>query len=277
MRNVVLILCLILMCILGWFYCQSYNECCVGSGSDEAAAAGTAEESAAPSSAEEGMSDHLMFKWSDNEPVFRDDWDQYKSSLIAGLGDQENLEITGLFRSEETNNTDFENLGLARAAKIKAMLVPPMAHDRVVIKSRLVDDDADRNALTSSVEFREFTVTETIDESIPNRTIVRFAFNSTNKLDDAEMEDYLDKLAIRVIASGERVRLTGHTDNIGSDQSNMVLGQRRADIIKNYLINKGVPAANVITNSRGESAPVASNETEAGRAQNRRAELEIIK
>ena len=73
------------------------------------------------------------------------------------------------------------------------------------------------------------------------------------------------------------MRLTGHTDNIGSDASNKVLGQRRADIIKNYLIQKGVDASKIQTSSQGESAPVATNDTENGRAQNRRVELQIIK
>ena len=277
MRNAILILCLILMCILGWFYCQTANECCdVG---DAATGAATTENTAdaPPTAAEVGMEDYLMFNWSDGEPVLRDDWDKYKADLIANLPAGQNMEITGLYRSDETNNTSFDNLGLARANKVKSLLSPPIASDRITLQSKLVNDGADKNKLFTSVDFRNFRKTASIDQSIPDKTVIRFPFNSTNKLSDAEVETYLKQVAVRVNQSGEQIRLTGHTDDIGSASSNVTLGQRRADIIKNYLVNQGVAASKIITNSRGETAPVATNDTEAGRAQNRRTELEIIK
>jgi outer membrane protein OmpA-like peptidoglycan-associated protein len=75
---------------------------------------------------------------------------------------------------------------------------------------------------------------------------------------------------------GTDVLIVGHTDNVGSDQYNLALSQRRADAARNYLISLGVPAARVRTEGRGESEPVASNETEAGRQQNRRVEVAIF-
>ena len=87
----------------------------------------------------------------------------------------------------------------------------------------------------------------------------------------------MNDVATRVIASKEQIVLTGHTDNVGSDESNLALGQSRADIVKNYLIQKGVAADKISSTSKGESSPIADNTTEDGRTKNRRTELQIIK
>jgi outer membrane protein OmpA-like peptidoglycan-associated protein len=224
-----------------------------------------------------GMSDAHMFSWSDAEPVLRDDWDQFKNSLLGNLREEETLEITGLYSLEETNNTSFENLGLARANEIKALLSPPLPEDRLVLQAKTTNEKLDPSQLFAGVDFRNFRRSTAIDESIPDRTVIRFPFNSSEGLIDAEIEAYLDKVAQRVTTSGERVRLTGHTDNIGSTSANIKMGKQRAEIIKNYLLRKGVPNEKIITLSQGEDTPVATNETEAGRAQNRRTELQIIK
>ena len=91
------------------------------------------------------------------------------------------------------------------------------------------------------------------------------------------MEAYLDDVAERVKKTGERIRLTGHTDNVDSESFNQGLGLRRENIVKQYLIGKGVNASKIITETKGETQPVATNDTEEGRAQNRRTELQIIK
>ena len=69
------------------------------------------------------------------------------------------------------------------------------------------------------------------------------------------------------------VRIVGHTDNTGSDAINYPLSQRRADSTKNYLVAKGVNATRITTEGKGSMQPVASNATEAGRAENRRVEV----
>lgn len=72
------------------------------------------------------------------------------------------------------------------------------------------------------------------------------------------------------------VRITGHTDNTGSDQYNYDLSNRRAVSVADILIDAGVGSGRLISTGAGESRPVASNETDAGRAQNRRVEIVII-
>ncbi|WP_239805250.1 OmpA family protein [Croceicoccus hydrothermalis] len=68
----------------------------------------------------------------------------------------------------------------------------------------------------------------------------------------------------------------GYTDSTGSDSYNLQLSKQRAEAVANYLIQQGVPAARIASQGFGETNFVASNDTEAGRAQNRRVELKII-
>ncbi len=71
------------------------------------------------------------------------------------------------------------------------------------------------------------------------------------------------------------VMIEGHTDNVGGDDYNQGLSQRRADSVRSYLVRQGVDAARVTTMGAGEGTPVAGNESEAGRQQNRRVEVII--
>jgi len=71
------------------------------------------------------------------------------------------------------------------------------------------------------------------------------------------------------------VRVEGHTDSTGSESYNMDLSRRRADSVKNIVIQQGVSSSRIETVAFGESAPVASNDTEYGRAKNRRVEIKI--
>src|SRR6476620_7123740 len=69
--------------------------------------------------------------------------------------------------------------------------------------------------------------------------------------------------------------IVGHTDSQGDDASNQALSQRRANAASAYLQAQGVPSSRIATSGRGEMEPVASNDTEAGRQQNRRVEVAI--
>ncbi len=74
-----------------------------------------------------------------------------------------------------------------------------------------------------------------------------------------------------------KIRITGHTDNVGKPAYNMELSQNRARAVANYLLNEGIAMNRVSYKGIGASEPVADNGTEEGRAQNRRTELVIVK
>lgn len=73
-----------------------------------------------------------------------------------------------------------------------------------------------------------------------------------------------------------KLELQGHTDNIGKDKENQILSENRAKEVYNYLINNGISASRLTYKGFGPSRPVASNETEAGRAKNRRTVFVIL-
>jgi peptidoglycan-associated lipoprotein len=72
-----------------------------------------------------------------------------------------------------------------------------------------------------------------------------------------------------------RIRISGHADERGSDEYNLVLGNKRALAAKQYLVGKGIDASRIEVTSFGEERPVDSSGTEAAFAQNRRAEFEV--
>jgi outer membrane protein OmpA-like peptidoglycan-associated protein len=72
------------------------------------------------------------------------------------------------------------------------------------------------------------------------------------------------------------LNVTGHTDSIGSDAYNQKLSERRAKSVVGHLIDNGIAGERLVAEGVGESQPVATNETEAGRQQNRRVQVKII-
>jgi OmpA-OmpF porin, OOP family len=73
-----------------------------------------------------------------------------------------------------------------------------------------------------------------------------------------------------------RVQLSGHTDNSGSADANRSLSLDRANAVKAMLVNQGIPAERISTEGFGQDRPVASNDTEEGKARNRRTELTVL-
>ena len=93
----------------------------------------------------------------------------------------------------------------------------------------------------------------------------------------SEFRPVLDDLASTLNEYNQtRIEVTGHTDSVGSDQANMTLSQRRADAVAGYLGSRGVASSRMVVTGMGESRPVASNDTESGRAQNRRVEITLV-
>ena len=74
---------------------------------------------------------------------------------------------------------------------------------------------------------------------------------------------------------GVEVHITGHTDAVGSDESNQRLSENRAKAVRKALIMSGIDGSRITCEGRGENEPVDTNETEEGRAKNRRVEIEV--
>jgi len=92
----------------------------------------------------------------------------------------------------------------------------------------------------------------------------------------AESKKNLDNLASSLNSFGDsKLMLIGHTDAQGTDTYNLDLSRRRASAVARYLESRGVNSARVQIAGRGETEPIAANDTEPGRQENRRVEVAI--
>jgi outer membrane protein OmpA-like peptidoglycan-associated protein len=274
MRNPLSIIILLLWFLLGLAYCNASKDCC--SGDLENNSAIDSSQTATGALANQGLDDsNTNNTTSSNTVLSADSLSNLRGNIISKLNPNQLLEITGYYSPDEVNNTSFENLGLARASEIRK-LYPELPDDRVRLSSKMIDGyKYDPNNPYANCDYNYRVNTDKIKE-IDQKTLIYFPQNSVDKLNDAEVEAYLDDVVKALSGNDKKVKLTGHTDRLGGSNSNLVLGQGRADIIKKYLVSKGLPSNRIISTSEGESNPIDNNDTKEGRANNRRTELEII-
>jgi outer membrane protein OmpA-like peptidoglycan-associated protein len=110
----------------------------------------------------------------------------------------------------------------------------------------------------------------------------------TKAVDNLEFENNSDKilassypaLDVLVMLLTEKtdwsLNLAGHTDNVGNDDFNMDLSKRRAESTKAYFVSKGIDGARITTEYFGETKPIDTNDTPAGRKKNRRVEMKLV-
>ena len=117
-------------------------------------------------------------------------------------------------------------------------------------------------------------------KGIDNKKVV-FNADAFFDFDKAILKPEGKKLLDQVAAQAGTINLetiiaVGYTDAIGSVAYNVKLSQRRAAAVKAYLVTKGIDANRVYTEGKGKANPLADNKTAAGRAKNRRVEIEIV-
>ena len=114
------------------------------------------------------------------------------------------------------------------------------------------------------------------DEDVQNIQSLRIRFSKKNVAFDAAMTADLDRV-VRYLNRNSRanIKIIGHTCNIGQPDDNQRLSLERAEAVRGYIIDHGVDAARVSAIGRGESEPIASNSSDAGRIRNRRVEFRI--
>jgi outer membrane protein OmpA-like peptidoglycan-associated protein len=135
--------------------------------------------------------------------------------------------------------------------------------------------DSQEKELTQKLRSSGVSVTRVGDNIILNMPgNVTFASNSSDI--NANFYNVLNSVAIVLKKYNKTlIDVTGHTDSTGSDAYNLQLSQQRANSVAAYLINQGTDSRRFLVNGAGESQPIASNNTEAGRAQNRRVEIKL--
>lgn len=118
------------------------------------------------------------------------------------------------------------------------------------------------------------TVTEE-DNRIVREAVKNLEF-ATGKSDiKPHSYETLNRVADLLIKRGFSLKLAGHTDNVGSDDKNMILSKARAESVKAYLVGRGANPSRIEATGYGETQPIASNKTAQGRQTNRRVEFTI--
>ncbi len=211
----------------------------------------------------------------DITPYMQDGPDRLTAELVAYLNEQANTlqaleqekaenEIR-LAEMEEEMRTMDERLGGATAER--AALI-----QRLEAQARVKEQFEQVEKLFTSFEARVFREGDTI-----TLRMVGLSFDSGKSQIKPENFDLLGKVekAIDIFPRSE-LTIEGHTDAHGGDDLNQKLSQDRAESVRQYMINAmRIPTYRLIATGYGETRPVASNETEAGRARNRRIDIVI--
>ena len=264
-------------------YQSCLKQCCLG---DEAAisqdAADTGE-MADSTDASGGKRYALDFQWDNATPNVNPGFDDVKTNILKEDAGNNILVIEGRYFEGEAAPEGYDNMGFARAAEIRK-LFPDIPDERIqLLALRVGEREGVRDNYFEAAKFswkdpeEEAATVEEVGEGEDVRFFVRFPSNSTQKIYDADVDKRLDELATRVKASGEKISLIGHTDTDGNAESNMLLGRNRAREIRSILVSKGVEMAQIVIDSKGQTDPRASNATDAGKSENRRVEVELIK
>jgi len=128
-----------------------------------------------------------------------------------------------------------------------------------------------------------------IQKAIPNAEVIREGEGIIVKFDSGILFDF-DKTALKDAAKTNvqslaaslnqypdtDIKVIGHTDSRGTESYNQGLSERRAAAVKAYAVSQGVPSSRLVTIGKGFAEPIADNETDAGRAANRRVEIVIV-
>jgi outer membrane protein OmpA-like peptidoglycan-associated protein len=124
---------------------------------------------------------------------------------------------------------------------------------------------------------RKYSLVAVTKDRIEIKKQIKFATGSA-KIVGAESEKILDEvaLALKDNAQNKKVRIEGHTDSVGNDSNNLRLSQNRANSVMSALIKRGIDPGRMEAVGFGETKPIASNSTAAGKAENRRTEFNIV-
>ena len=271
MKKFLALLLFLLFIILAWFSWKWYKDtmlCC-----DNAVQVET-KENVTPV-VDEVKYGPLVYNWNSDKPITNDLWPNKKNIIQSADSEGKILRIVGPYYKDETNNTSFENIGLARANAVREILSDSIPMERMEIDSKLISNAKDAKTAPFGGTILDWKVRNDNIKEIDNKTLIYFPYNSAKKLENENINNYLKDVAENLKGNKKTITLTGHTDNKGRPGYNMRLGLIRAKEIKKILVKLGVEDNRISVGTEGENNPITSNDTEEGRQKNRRVELEI--
>ncbi len=200
------------------------------------------------------------------------------------------IDITGFYTNAEENNSAFPSLGLARANVIKNYFITNGASSKSINTFGVANDSLvpnDKGVFFGPVTYQLKTMEDGDTSASDNLSALKEAItadplimhfeigNTSINLSPEQREKvanisrYVDKTDNTVI------QIIGHTDSKGDRASNIVLGQNRANGIKEYFMKNGISESKIKTSSKGPDQPIADNSTKEGRFKNRRVVVTI--
>ena len=166
--------------------------------------------------------------------------------------------------------------GARKSAPMVVAAAPVVQHDTVTVRERVVDTLVRVDTMRVNTR-TQVTTSDTVTRTVKGQDVILVLrdanFDLGKSVLRARARVTLDSLAQqlnRPAARSVNITITGYTDSIGSDAYNLKLGMARAMSVRNYLASKGVEAARMTADSKGEADPIAPNSTAEGRQQNRR-------
>ena len=217
--------------------------------------------------------------------------DFYYFSLYNEAKPEEVILVKGNLKSEDTTKPIKATVQI-KSLESKRVTFIPVDEDGDYVASLLKNEDylltikgedivyqstyvAAKDSITAPVIKLEMEV-QPIEVGMHYRLHnIYFAFNSADILSSSQkvLDEFIVFLNDHPTMT---ISIEGHTDNVGSDEFNLILSENRAKAVYNYLVNNGIDANRLQYKGFGETSPIATNETEEGRAMNRRTEFVIL-
>lgn len=229
----------------------------------------------------------FTFPFSGDTPTIPNSVEPELTKIATYLKDNpdKSLNLVGKYQEIEKNTTTYENLGIGRAEAIKSFLAQKgVVANRItttgevspilVTNGETVYGGVSFNFITPPPKTEAEEKVAVIEEKYKEQPIIfYFAAQNLSTLTPQQLEILEDLTFYLKEKDNAKIRITGHTDSQGQEAANLALGERRANIIKDYFIKNEIASKQINATSKGESEPRATNTTPAGRLENRRVEI----
>jgi OmpA-OmpF porin, OOP family len=197
-------------------------------------------------------------------------------SSSIGLGD--NAYLFGLKGNFNLYKSVYSVFG-SYATKYYPDVLPKVVSYEQVVNTTYLDNLLNKSTIVARADTPVYDKNTITSGTFAKRSYsVEFEFNKATFTPQAVnvLEDMLNQLSI----SGLVVQVNGHTDGIGSPDANLTLSKQRANAVKSWIVanaSNSFPEDRLKSRGYGDTSPIADNKTEAGRAKNRRVEIQLLK
>ncbi len=261
MKKILAFISILLFLILLWYTKGIYNDCCNNNKVVE-------EEKVEEIMVEEIQRSPLTFESNSNVATTNTGWEELRDKILSEKSDGEILQIMAPYLKDET-----EKIGIERAKSAYIKLEADLDTAKIEYEAYLLEIPENSKPF-GGAKFNWLTRNDNIEE-LDDKALIYFPNNSTKKIENTNITNYLKKIVNQVNGTEKKIYLSGHTDNVGDSFKNKALSLKRANSVKEEFILLGLDKDQIVVVGFGEEQPIADNNTAEGRQKNRRVELQI--